>query len=133
MLAKMWKKVLLAICIIACIFNLMSKLVNRHSLESNLKRANDGNTVLDALKIDEPVEEKNVIENENLNDNIIEQNNIDEQTENDKSGENDSNVSENKENEDDMNIMDLFKKDEITEEKQDQDKEFKYTDFTIVF
>ena len=133
MLAKMWKKVLLATCIIACIFNLMSKLVNRHSLESNLKRANDGNTVLDALKIDEPVEEKNVIENENLNDNIIEQNNIDEQTENDKSGENDSNVSENKENEDDMNIMDLFKKDEITEEKQDQDKEFKYTDFTIVF
>ena len=50
MLAKMWKKVLLAICIIACIFNLMSKLVNRHSLETNLRSVNDGNTVLDSIK-----------------------------------------------------------------------------------
>ena len=50
MLAKMWKKVLLAVCIIACIYNVMSKLVNRHSLESNLKSANDGNTVIDALR-----------------------------------------------------------------------------------
>ena len=53
MLAKMWKKVLLAVCIIACIYNVMSKLVNRHSLESNLKSANDGNTVIDALREDE--------------------------------------------------------------------------------
>lgn len=50
MLAKMWKKVLLAICIIACIFNLMSKLVNRHSLETNLRSVNDGNTVIDSIK-----------------------------------------------------------------------------------
>lgn len=47
MLAKLWKKVLLAICIIACIFNIMSKLVNRTSLEANLKSANDGNVVFD--------------------------------------------------------------------------------------
>jgi hypothetical protein len=47
MLAKLWKKVLLAVCIIACIFNVMSKLVNRNSLEVNLKSANDGNTVFD--------------------------------------------------------------------------------------
>ena len=47
MLAKMWKKFLLAICIIACIYNIMSKLVNRASLEANLRRANDGNTVFD--------------------------------------------------------------------------------------
>lgn len=47
MLAKMWKKILLAICIIACIYNIMSKLVNRGSLEANLRKANDGNTVFD--------------------------------------------------------------------------------------
>ncbi len=47
MLAKLWKKVLLAVCIVACIFNIMSKLVNRNSLEVNLKSANDGNTVFD--------------------------------------------------------------------------------------
>lgn len=45
MLAKLWKKVLLAICIIACIYNVMSKIVNRHSLEINLESVNDGNTV----------------------------------------------------------------------------------------
>ena len=47
MLAKVWKKVLLAICIIACIYNIMSKLVNRASLEANLQKANDGNTIFD--------------------------------------------------------------------------------------
>ncbi len=47
MLAKLWKKVLLAVCIVACIFNVMSKLVNRTSLEDNLKSANDGNVVFD--------------------------------------------------------------------------------------
>ena len=45
MLAKVWKKVLLAICIIACIYNVMTKLVNRHSLEDNLKKANNGEMV----------------------------------------------------------------------------------------
>lgn len=59
MLAKIWKKALLAICIIACIYNIMSKLVNRASLEANLKRANDGNTVFDfsSDKSDENVSE----------------------------------------------------------------------------
>lgn len=47
MLAKLWKKVLLAVCIVACIFNIMTKLVSRNSLEVNLKSANDGNTVFD--------------------------------------------------------------------------------------
>ena len=47
MLAKMWKKILFAICIIACIYNVMSKLVNRHSLEENLKNANDGEVVFE--------------------------------------------------------------------------------------
>ena len=37
MLAKIWKKLLLAICIIACIYNVMNKLVSRTSLEAQLK------------------------------------------------------------------------------------------------
>ena len=50
MLAKSWKKILLAVCIIACIFNIMSKLVNRHSLKENLETANDGITVFDMFQ-----------------------------------------------------------------------------------
>lgn len=56
MLAKVWKKVLLAVCIIACIFNIMSKLVNRHSLKENLESANDGQTVFSIFQKDEVVE-----------------------------------------------------------------------------
>lgn len=67
MLAKMWKKVLLAICIIACIYNLMSKLVNRHSLESNLQSANDGNTVLDSIIQEKNEVEENVVVEEETN------------------------------------------------------------------
>lgn len=53
MLAKSWKKILLAVCIVACIFNLMLKLVNRHSLKENLESANDGVTVFDIFKKDD--------------------------------------------------------------------------------
>ncbi len=56
MLAKLWKKVLLAICIIACIFNIMSKLVNRHSLKENLESANDGKTIFSIFEKEEVVE-----------------------------------------------------------------------------
>ena len=35
MLAKLWKKVLLAVCLVACLFNITYKLVNRHSLKEN--------------------------------------------------------------------------------------------------
>lgn len=47
MLAKLWKKVLFAICIIACLFNITHKLVNRHSLKENLQSVNDGETIFD--------------------------------------------------------------------------------------
>ena len=47
MLAKVWKKVLLAICIIACLYNVMSKIVNRQSLEVSLKSVDDGTTVFE--------------------------------------------------------------------------------------
>ena len=36
MLAKIWKKVLMAILIIACLFNVVTKLVKNISLESEL-------------------------------------------------------------------------------------------------
>ena len=45
MLAKLWKKVLLAICIIACLYNIMAKLVNRTSLELNLKSVENGESI----------------------------------------------------------------------------------------
>ena len=56
MLAKLWKKILLAICIVACIFNIMSKLVNRHSLKENLESANDGETVFSIFQKEEVYE-----------------------------------------------------------------------------
>ena len=48
--AKLWKKVLLAICIVACIFNIMSKLVSKTSLELNLKSVENGESILTVLK-----------------------------------------------------------------------------------
>ena len=47
MLAKLWKKILLAVCIVACLFNITHKLVNRHSLKENLQSVNDGETIFD--------------------------------------------------------------------------------------
>ena len=63
----MWKKVLLAVCIIACIFNLMSKLVNRRSLKENLDAANDGTTVFNIFK-NSDVEVKEVEQVENVDE-----------------------------------------------------------------
>ena len=63
MLPRIWKKVLLAICIIACLFNIVSKLVNRSSLEENLKSVNDGNMIWDVFKIES---EKNTIQNDTI-------------------------------------------------------------------
>ena len=37
MLAKIWKKVLLIICIIACLFNITYKIVNKTSLKVELQ------------------------------------------------------------------------------------------------
>ena len=62
MLAKLWKKVLLAVCIIACLFNIMSKIVNRHSLEVNLESVNDGSVVFDFSKEKEQATSSDIIE-----------------------------------------------------------------------
>ena len=37
MLAKIWKKLLLVVCIIACLFNITYKIVNKTSLKSELQ------------------------------------------------------------------------------------------------
>lgn len=76
MLPKIWKKVLLAVCIVACIFNVMSKLVNRHSLEINLKSVNDGKTIWDPLHKEENKEDdkvENIYESNTSDDSYIEE------------------------------------------------------------
>lgn len=67
MLAKIWKKFLLAVCIIACLFNITSKLVNRHSLKENLENANDGITVFDIFQ----KKEIEVTETDKVIDNVM--------------------------------------------------------------
>ena len=53
MLAKIWKKLLLAICIIACLFNITYKLVNRVSLEKVISGQPEGVNVRNLLNITE--------------------------------------------------------------------------------
>ena len=53
MLAKVWKKLLLAICIIAVLFNITVKLVNRTSLEKAIKSSPEGVNVKEVLNITE--------------------------------------------------------------------------------
>ena len=50
MLAKIWKKLLLAVCIVACLFNVTNKIVHRESLELNLKNATQGSSILSIIK-----------------------------------------------------------------------------------
>ena len=45
MLAKVWKKLLLAICVIAILFNITSKLVKRTNLVSQLKSVIGGTSI----------------------------------------------------------------------------------------
>ena len=51
MLAKVWKKLLLAICIIAVLFNITAKLVNRISLEKAIKSTPEGVDLKEVLNI----------------------------------------------------------------------------------
>ena len=127
----MWKKVLFAICIVACIFNIMSKLVNRHSLRENLESVNDGITVFDIFKKDEV----KVSESEEFIDGVIES--IKQET--------NTTVTENKvvegtvvENttatENTTPAETTNKEDEVvTEEPKKEDKTFSFSDFTIIF
>ena len=142
MLAKLWKKALLAICIIACIFNIMSKLVNRHSLKENLESANDGETVFSIFQKEKVVEseskpiidgvktpeqstteetsknvESNVtieVENTTVEEVVAEPENIEENSTTDTTPE--------------ESVVE-----ETTEENKDEKKPFKFSDFTILF
>lgn len=125
MLAKIWKKALLAVCIIACIFNIMSKLVNRHSLKENLESVNDGETIFSIFQKEEVVETKS--------EPIIEGVMTPETTENvTETASNTTSVVE-KTNE---NVEQETVKQEATEEDKQQDKKdevFKFSDFQILF
>ncbi|HIT71237.1 MAG TPA: hypothetical protein IAD08_04895 [Candidatus Scatovivens faecipullorum] len=70
MLPKIWKKFLLAVCIIACIYNIMSKLVNRNSLEINLKSVDDGTTVFNLFQKEETVSDENTLVNNQVSNSI---------------------------------------------------------------
>ena len=120
MLAKIWKKVLFAICIIACLFNVVSKIVSRNSLEINLKSVNDGNTIWDSVKT------KN--ETSNTSDKI--------EGVKDSSSNNSSENNVKKyvfEDEDNYNIDDSDDEDnQNTFEEDDDDKTYRYSDYTII-
>ena len=120
MLAKIWKKVLFAICIIACLFNVVSKIVSRNSLEINLKSVNDGNTIWDSVKT------KN--ETSNTSDKI--------EGVKDSSSNNSSENNVKKyvfEDEDNYNKDDSDDEDnQNTFEEDDDDKTYRYSDYTIV-
>lgn len=137
MLAKLWKKVLLAICIIACIFNIMSKLVNRHSLKENLESANDGVTVFDIFKKDEV----QVSESEEIIEGVINQEVVTEPSniENTITQE-DNAVQENTTLETEENITNETTAEtseepisEVVENEETEGKPFKFSDFTIIF
>ena len=44
MIAKIWKKVLLFVLIIACLFNIINKLVHKASMEEEVKSSAEVNT-----------------------------------------------------------------------------------------
>ena len=53
MVAKIWKKVLFVILIIACLFNIVNKLVHKASLEEELQSSAD---YIQEQKLDEGIE-----------------------------------------------------------------------------
>ncbi len=127
MLAKLWKKILLAICIIACIFNIMSKLVNRHSLKENLESVNDGVTVFDLFK----KEDVKVTESEMIIDGVV---NKEEKEENTISNTSTPAVVEENTSVEETTTTEEVQEpvvEEKTEEKDD--KTFNFSDFTIIF
>lgn len=127
MLAKMWKQVLLAICIVACIFNIMSKLVNRHSLKENLDSANDGITVFNIFKKDDV----QVTETETIIDGVVNQEVVNNAVSNITTS---SEVVETNETTE-QNIVENQTGNQVVEEENEivEEKTFKFSDFTIIF
>lgn len=68
MLAKIWKKLLLAICIIAILFNITYKLVNRENLNDQMKSVLHGNVIeFSTEEENTTVEKDKVTENNTVN------------------------------------------------------------------
>lgn len=116
MLPKIWKKLLLAICIIACLFNITVKLVNRISLEKVIATQQEGVNVKELLNItdEQPVVTKPV--NSITHYNVVETAPVVEQT------EEQVNVEENIENEnlEEENINN----EEVAENTEEQGENF---------
>lgn len=141
MLAKLWKKVLLAVCVIACIFNIMSKLVNRHSLKENLESANDGETVFSIFQKDEVVESESqpiidgVIDQEMTNENTVSNNEVINNVEKESIT---VDITEVNEVEQQVSSEEVTTETEIIDEvetttEDKKDGTFKFSDFTILF
>lgn len=58
MIAKIWKKLLLAVCIIAILFNITAKLVNRTSLEKAISSSPEGVDIKKIFNVTEPQKAK---------------------------------------------------------------------------
>ena len=52
LLAKLWKNLLLTICVIAILFNITSKLVRRYSLDEQLNSVVDGMSLSEIFETD---------------------------------------------------------------------------------
>lgn len=117
MLPKIWKKLLLAICIIACLFNVTAKLVNRISLEKVIASEQEGVDIKELLNItdEQPVVTKNTNSVSNYNSvetkPIVEEyepeqnDNIENEEINSEEQPIEENNEENPENEEDSNFM----------------------------
>lgn len=81
MLPKIWKKLLLAICIIACLFNVTAKLVNRISLEKVISTQTEGVDVRKILNItdEKPNVTNSSVYNVSDNEQVVDKD-IDEET-----------------------------------------------------
>lgn len=116
MLAKLWKKILLAVCIIACIFNVMTKLVNRTSLEANLKSVDDGTVVFNLFEKKE-------------NDN----NTVHSYTKKDTNSEQTNTETPEVVNEPEKTQDNTVEPEETEKQNNKDSREYKYTDFVIEF
>lgn len=81
MLAKVWKKVLLGICILACIINVMYKLISRTSLDVQLKSIQEQTSATNIWKDNEDkAVEKKLSEEKQMEENKINAKSSDENT-----------------------------------------------------
>lgn len=65
MLAKIWKKLLLAICIIAILFNITYKFVSRENLTDQMKSVLHGNVIKFETEDENTTVENNTVIEEN--------------------------------------------------------------------